>query len=149
MTSLLIILIAITVISCLYAIIVSTRTPILSLILVPLLVGTCFYTWHVVNYYKGYPLTAPPMDREVQVVSATMAKPWVLLLIKEDEHPIPRYYVLPHSKSNEEQFKGIENMTKRGVAFKGKLTFNDHNEKYEFQRQTPNLPPKKQSIDIP
>jgi len=141
MTTLVIILLSVTVIFCLYSLIVSSVRPLLTFLLIPLMIASCFFTWKAINYYKGYPIVTVP-DYEVQVVSVTVAKPWVYLLLIEPEHTTPRYYVIPYTKQNEREFNGVKKMVENGVVIKGILQHSQNHDDYELKQNIQKLPPK-------
>lgn len=121
MTTISLALMLITVVLVLYALIVSRQKPFLVFLIIPIFVYTVFYTWDVINYFKGYPLYNLPTEEQIQVVSVKVNKPNVYIIISEPGHLVPRYYILPYTDSNETQFKGMQEMSENGVILQGEF----------------------------
>jgi len=121
MTTISLALMLITVILVLYALVVSRQKPLMVFLIIPFFVYTVFYTWNVINYFKGYPLYDLPTEEQVQVVSVKVNKPSIYIIIAEPGHAVPRYYIIPYTESNEKQFKGLQSMSENGVILQGQF----------------------------
>ncbi len=123
----------------LYAIIISGKHSAVTFILIPLFLGTAFYTWKVVDYYRGMPVQPVPLAEEVQVVHVQVQKPWILLLLLEQDRAVPRYFIMPYTKKNEEQSQGVKQANKRGEIVKGFFRNTGEREDFKFERLIPDL----------
>lgn len=126
----------------LYAIIISGKHSAVTFVLIPLFLGTAFYTWTVVDYYRGMPVQPVPTEEEIQVVHVQVQKPWILLLLLEQDRAMPRYFIMPYTKKNEQQAQGMVQATERGEIVKGAFRNIGEKEDYKFERLFPNLKPK-------
>ena len=81
MTEIGVALCVITIIFCLYAIIISRKHKLLTFFLVPLFVFTSFYMYYITNLYKGMPLYDIPTGEDVTLISLKVGKPWIYLVI--------------------------------------------------------------------
>lgn len=125
-------LLGLTVLLALYAIILSKKHPILTFILIPVFVFSLFYTWRIVEYYKGYPITKLT-NNEIQLVAIKVENPWILILVKEAEHSVPRYYMIPYNKENEDNLESLDKSLQEGNILKGKFVNQGENENYQFR----------------
>ena len=141
MTTISLALMLITVVLVLYALIVSRQKPFLVFLIIPFFVYTVFYTWNVINYFKGYPLYNLPTNEQVQVISVKVNKPNIYVIIAEPGHAVPRYYVIPHTESNEKQFKGLQSKSENGVILQGQFKKAPGEQfEYDFEMKLTQLP---------
>lgn len=141
MTTISLALMLVTVVLVLYALVVSRQRPFLVFLIIPFFLYTVFYTWNVINYYKGWPLYNPPVDKQVQVVSVKVSKPSIYILIAEPGVPVPKYYIVPYTDSNEKQFKGLQTMSENGVIIQGQFKKAPGElQEYEFSLKITELP---------
>ena len=127
------VLIILTMVLVLYAIVVSGKRPLLTFIIIPVFLYTAFHTYQIINYYKGTPIFPPPAE-EVTLVGMAVSKPWILLLIKEDTHETPRYYIMPYESDDREQYEGMQGRLEKGQVLRGTFEPKNlgENEKYNF-----------------
>ena len=121
MTTISLALMLITVVLVLYTLIASRQKPFLVFLIIPVFVYTVFYTWNVINYFKGYPLYNLPTEEQLQIVSIKVNKPSIYIIVAEPDHAVPRYYVIPYTDSNEKNFKGLQSMSEKGVILQGQF----------------------------
>ena len=142
-------LIFLNIILVLYALVVSGRRPLLVFSIIPVFVFTVFYTWNIINYYRGLPLLQVP-TAEVQLIASKVDKPHIYVLLGEKGYPYPRYYRLPYTKSNEEKMQRLQQAADAGVVVKGRFKFAaGEREDYEFELVTPMLPKKEATTNLP
>lgn len=136
-------LIFVNIVLVLYALVVSGQRPLLVFTIIPVFVFTVFYTWNIINFYKGWPINEVPTT-EVQLISSKVNKPDIYLLLAEPGVPYPKYYRLPYTKNNEEKIHRLQATANAGVVIKGKFRkhANGENEDYEFEFLIPLLPEK-------
>ena len=103
----------------LYALIVSRQRPVLLFIIIPLFVYSVFYTWNIVNYFKGYPLSGIPIDEHVQIITVKVDKPNIYVLLAHPEHDVPRFYIAPHNENNEKQFNQLQRIAEGQLIASG------------------------------
>ena len=136
------ILIFLNIILVLYALVVSGQRPLLVFTIIPVFVFTIFYTWNIVNYYRGLPLHQVP-PTEVQLISSKVDKPNIYALLAEKGYPYPRYYLLPYTKSNEEKMQRMQQAADAGVVVKGRFKFSaGEQQNFEFEFVVPFIPEK-------
>lgn len=136
------VLIFLNIILVLYALVVSGQRPLLVFTIIPVFVFTVFYTWNIINYYRGLPLQQIPTT-EVQLIASKIDKPHIYVLLGEKGYPYPRYYRLPYTKSNEEKTQRLQQTADAGVVIKGRFRFAaGENENFEFELLVPFIPEK-------
>ena len=79
-------LIFLNIILVLYALVVSGRRPLLVFSIIPVFVFTVFYTWNIINYYRGLPLLQMPTT-DVQLIATKVDKPHIYVLLGEKGYP--------------------------------------------------------------
>ena len=136
------VLIFLNIILVLYALVISGQRPLLVFTIIPIFVFTVFYTWNIINYYRGLPLLKVPTTA-VQLIASKVDKPHIYVLLAEKGYPYPRYYRLPYSKSNEEKMQRLQQTVDAGVVIKGRFKFaaGEYIE-YDFELLVPLLPEK-------
>ena len=143
MTEIGVALCVITIVFCLYAIIISRKHKLLTFLLVPLFVFTSFYMYYITNLYKGMPLYDIPTDENVTLVSLKIGKPWIYLVIKLDEEEMAKLYAVPYTDENKKKMQQVANSLTRqgGTNLRGQ--FIQHaNSEYQWKMQIADTGPK-------
>ena len=150
MTEIGVALCVITIIFCLYAIIISRKHTLLTFLLVPLFVFTSFYMYYITNLYKGMPLYDIPTGENVTLVSLKMGKPWIYLVIRLDGEEMAKLYAAPYTEENKEQMQQVGASLKRAgdTNLRGQFIQNARAE-YQWKMQTADTGPKEIKKPVP
>lgn len=134
----------VTIIFCLYAIIISRKHKLLTFLLVPLFVFTSFYMYYITNLYRGAPLYDLPTEENVTLVSLKVGKPWIYVVIKREEEEMAKLYAMPYTDENKKRMENAGTSLKRAGDSTLKGSFTEvSNSSYEWKLMTVDTGPKK------
>ena len=104
----------------LYALIISYKNYLVLFLLIPVSLVASVFTGYTIFALQGTPLVNQlPIDQQIEVVWAKPSKPWIYLIVKVGEEPVPMYHKIDYTENNLKQLQ--QAMQSKGNAQQGKF----------------------------
>ena len=91
---------------CMYALIQSKANSLYTFIIIPLALLMASMTWQGIKLLQGMPVYGLPVDEKVEVLYVQDNKPWIFVLLKEENGPV--LYKIDWSEENKKKMKELQ-----------------------------------------
>jgi len=91
---------------CMYALIQSKANTLYTFIIIPLALLMASMTWQGIKLLQGMPVYGLPVDEKVEVLYVQDNKPWIFVLLKEENGPV--LYKIDWTEENKKKMKELQ-----------------------------------------
>lgn len=91
---------------CMYALIQSKANKLYTFIIIPLALLMASMTWQGIKLLQGMPVYGLPVDEKVEVLYVQDNKPWIFVLLKEENGPV--LYKIDWTEENKKKMKELQ-----------------------------------------